>query len=40
MDGFLRADDVSELAARAVAFYDRVRAHPADDPSCAYIVGD
>ena len=39
-DGFLRADDVPELTARAIAFYDRVRAHRQDDPSCAYIVGD
>ena len=39
-DGFLRADDVPGLTARAIAFYDRVRAHRQDDPSCAYIVGD
>jgi Alpha/beta hydrolase domain len=37
---FLLAADVPEITARAVAFYDRVRAQPADDPSCDYIVGE
>ena len=37
---FLLADDVSEITRRAVAFYDRVVEHGADDPSCAYTVGD
>jgi hypothetical protein len=39
-DRFLLAEDVPEITRRAVAFYDRVRARPAADPSCAYIVGD
>jgi hypothetical protein len=38
--GFLLAADVPEITARAVAFYDRVRARHADDPACDYIVGD
>jgi hypothetical protein len=38
--GFLLAADVPKITARADAFYDRVLAHPADDPSCAYTVGD
>ena len=38
--GFLLADDVPEISARAAAFYDRVLPHPADDPSCAYTVED
>jgi hypothetical protein len=38
--GFLLADDVPEIVERAAAFYDRVLAHRADDPSCAYTVGD
>ena len=38
--GFLLAADVPKITARANAFYDRVLAHPADDPSCAYTVGD
>ncbi len=38
--GFLLAEDVPEIVERAAAFYDRVLAHAADDPSCAYTVGD
>jgi Alpha/beta hydrolase domain len=39
-DGFLLEEDLAQITERAVAFYDRVRAHPAADLSCAYTVGD
>ena len=37
--GFLLAEDVAEITARASAFYDRVLAHETSDLSCAYTVG-
>jgi hypothetical protein len=39
-DRFLLAEDVPEITRRAVAFYDRVVEHEADDLSCAYTVDD
>ena len=38
--GFLLADDVPEITARAGAFYDHVQTREAGDPSCAYTLGD
>jgi hypothetical protein len=38
--GLLLADDVPVMTARAGAFYERVLAREAGDPSCAYTVGD
>jgi hypothetical protein len=38
--GFLLAEDVAAITARASAFYDRVLAHGPGDLSCAYTVGD
>ena len=36
--GFLLAADVPGIVRRAGAFYDRIRAHPPDDLSCAYLM--
>ena len=38
--GFLLAEDVPEVAARAGDFYERVRAHDMGDASCAYTLGN
>jgi hypothetical protein len=38
--GFLLAEDVRPITARAGAFYERVLAREAGDLSCAYTVGD
>ena len=39
-DGFLLENEVPEVTARALAFYDRVVGHEWTDLSCAYTVGD